>query len=86
MYFDGLFFGRLDYNDKSKREIEKKMEFVWQGSDDLGRASDLFTGSPITLRYIQRLVMPFSIIISDISVSASRRATQWLWPTGRVLL
>lgn len=44
MYFDGLFFGRLDYNDKANREIKKQMEFLWEGSDDLGKSSDLFTG------------------------------------------
>lgn len=44
MGFDGLFFGRLDYNDKSKRATEKTMEMLWRGSDDLGKQSDLFTG------------------------------------------
>ena len=44
MYFDGLFLGRIDYNDKTKREIDKKMEFLWHGSDDLGSKADLFTG------------------------------------------
>ncbi|CAG5117924.1 unnamed protein product, partial [Candidula unifasciata] len=43
--FDGLFFGRLDYQDKLKRQGDKSMEFVWKGSpNNLGDVSDLFTG------------------------------------------
>jgi len=45
MGFDGLFFGRLDYDDKTKRKKEKTMEMLWRGSDDLGKDSDLFTGA-----------------------------------------
>jgi len=44
MGFDGLFFGRLDHDDKTKRENEKTMEMIWRGSDDLGKDSDIFTG------------------------------------------
>lgn len=44
MYFDGLFFGRLDWNDKTKRELGKTMEFIWRGSDEHGTEADLFTG------------------------------------------
>ena len=36
--FDGLFFGRLDYQDKAKREKTKTMELMWRGSDDLGES------------------------------------------------
>lgn len=34
--FDGMFFGRLDYQDKSKRLKDKTMEFIWKGSLNLG--------------------------------------------------
>jgi len=44
MGFDGLFFGRLDYDDKNKRQDTKTMEMLWRGSDDLQKDSDLFTG------------------------------------------
>lgn len=30
--FDGLFFGRLDYQDKDNRLKQHNMEFVWRGS------------------------------------------------------
>ena len=45
MGFDGLFFGRLDYADKSKRKIEKTMEMVWKASRSLQQSSLLFTGA-----------------------------------------
>lgn len=44
MGFDGLFFGRLDHDDKTKRENTTTMEMLWRGSDDLLKESDLFTG------------------------------------------
>ena len=30
--FDGLFFGRLDFQDKATRQKLKTMEMLWQGS------------------------------------------------------
>ena len=36
MGFDGLFFGRLDHQDKDKRQVDKTMEFLWQASANLG--------------------------------------------------
>ncbi len=33
---DGLFFGRLDYQDKQRRLLKKEMEMLWLGSDNLG--------------------------------------------------
>ncbi|XP_012143157.2 lysosomal alpha-mannosidase II isoform X2 [Megachile rotundata] len=41
--FDGMFFGRLDYQDKSQRLEDKTMEFLWKGSPSLGSRADLFT-------------------------------------------
>jgi lysosomal alpha-mannosidase len=34
--FDGLFFGRLDYQDKLTRMMSRTMELMWQASDSLG--------------------------------------------------
>ncbi|XP_059158646.1 lysosomal alpha-mannosidase-like isoform X2 [Physella acuta] len=43
--FDGYFFGRLDYQDKDKRQKDKTMEFVWRGSpNNLGGDGEIFTG------------------------------------------
>ncbi|XP_045541142.1 lysosomal alpha-mannosidase-like [Papilio machaon] len=44
MGYDGLFLGRIDYQDKRNRLMEKKMEMVWRGDDSLGKSSDIFTG------------------------------------------
>ncbi|WAQ95189.1 MA2B1-like protein, partial [Mya arenaria] len=44
--FDGLFFGRLDYQDKDHRLNTSTMEMLWHGSpDNLGTQGDLFTGA-----------------------------------------
>lgn len=38
MGFDGLLFGRLDYQDKANRLETKTAEMVWEGSANLGKA------------------------------------------------
>ena len=43
--FDGLFFSRLDYEDRQLRSKSKNLEMVWRGSDDLGQTSDIFTSA-----------------------------------------
>nr|AYV99578.1 venom polypeptide [Dolopus genitalis] len=45
MGYDGLFFGRLDYQDKDKRLRTKTSEMIWRASANLGKTSDLFTGA-----------------------------------------
>ncbi|KAK3861068.1 hypothetical protein Pcinc_032926 [Petrolisthes cinctipes] len=44
MGFNGLFHGRIDFDDKNTRLASKTMEMVWQASQDLGDAAWLFTG------------------------------------------
>ncbi|XP_060715118.1 lysosomal alpha-mannosidase [Tachysurus vachellii] len=45
MGYDGLFFGRLDYQDKARRMKMKEMEMVWRASESLEPpTADLFTG------------------------------------------
>jgi lysosomal alpha-mannosidase len=44
MGMDGLFFGRLDYRDKSTRREKLEMEMIWRANTNLGTKSDLFTG------------------------------------------
>jgi hypothetical protein len=36
MGFDGLFFGRADYEDLQRRNTTKTMEMVWKASANLG--------------------------------------------------
>ncbi|KOB69278.1 putative lysosomal alpha-mannosidase, partial [Operophtera brumata] len=44
MGYDGLFLGRIDYQDKEWRKTNRNMEMLWRGDDDLGNPSDIFTG------------------------------------------
>nr|CAD7445524.1 unnamed protein product [Timema bartmani] len=44
MGYDGLFFSRLDYDDKTNRIDTRTMELVWEASANLGSSADLFTG------------------------------------------
>ncbi|XP_076058752.1 lysosomal alpha-mannosidase II isoform X1 [Oratosquilla oratoria] len=45
MAFDGLFFGRLDFDDKNQRMKTKTMEMLWEASRSLGDEGTLFTGA-----------------------------------------
>ena len=51
--FDGLFFGRADYQDKNNRQANRSMEFIWQSvvsgwfSDTFGLAFSLADTSAI---------------------------------------
>ncbi|KAJ8383747.1 hypothetical protein AAFF_G00215890 [Aldrovandia affinis] len=40
MGYDGFFFGRLDYQDKKKRMVEKDMEMLWRASESLAPPDD----------------------------------------------
>ncbi|XP_071359928.1 lysosomal alpha-mannosidase [Trachinotus anak] len=45
MGYDGFFFGRLDYQDRTHRMIHKEQELLWRASDSLTPpVADLFTG------------------------------------------
>lgn len=37
MGYDGLFFARLDFQDRMKRKADKSMEMVWKSSANLGK-------------------------------------------------
>lgn len=34
--YDGMFFSRIDWRDKTTRTLSKSMEMIWQGSHSLG--------------------------------------------------
>ncbi|KAH9424744.1 carbohydrate binding [Dermatophagoides pteronyssinus] len=44
MGYDALYFAREDYQDRYYRQFNQTLEHVWQGSDDLGKRADIFTG------------------------------------------
>lgn len=37
--FDGVFFARLDQDDRARRIKDKEMEFVWEASSTLGKGN-----------------------------------------------
>lgn len=39
--FDAVYFGRIDYQDRAKRKVEKSLEVVWRGSKTLGSSSQV---------------------------------------------
>ncbi|CAH2101690.1 unnamed protein product [Euphydryas editha] len=43
MGFDGLFIGRVEHRERETMIEEDKMEFMWRGSDVLGKMSDIMT-------------------------------------------
>ena len=43
--FDGLFFGRIDYQDRRARLASGRMEYVWRASPTLGNRAQIFAGA-----------------------------------------
>lgn len=43
MAFDGLFLGRIDYQDKLQREKTQTLEMIWKSSPSIGSRADIFT-------------------------------------------
>ncbi|XP_058821191.1 lysosomal alpha-mannosidase-like isoform X3 [Topomyia yanbarensis] len=63
MGYDGLFFARLDYADRAKREANKDTELIWKSSENL-KDSELFT----TILYTLYQAPPgfcFDVLCSD---------------------
>lgn len=44
MGYDGLFLGRIDYEDLMKRFTNRTTEMIWRTSKCLGEKTNLFTG------------------------------------------
>jgi hypothetical protein len=47
MGFDGLFIGRLDYQDKNKRLSSKTPEMIWKASANMGESQQKVQSSRI---------------------------------------
>ncbi|XP_058821189.1 lysosomal alpha-mannosidase-like isoform X1 [Topomyia yanbarensis] len=63
MGYDGMFFARLDWNDKSKRLSNKEAEMIWKASKNLDE-SDLFT-SVLYNHYSAPPGFCFDVLCSD---------------------
>jgi trehalose-6-phosphatase len=42
--YHGLYFARIDYQDKANREDKSDLELIWRGSSSLGKGTQAFTG------------------------------------------
>ena len=40
----GMWWGRTDYQDFNARRPEKKLEWIWQGSQSMGKEGNIFAG------------------------------------------
>jgi alpha-mannosidase len=40
-----LFWGRMDYQDRNARKKQKKLEWIWEGSESLGSSARTFSGN-----------------------------------------
>lgn len=67
MGYDGLFLGRIDYQDKAKRLAQKNAEMIWQSSVNLPN-SDIFTGVLYNL-YQAPPGLCFDVLCNDVMVN-----------------
>ncbi|XP_022199948.2 lysosomal alpha-mannosidase isoform X2 [Nilaparvata lugens] len=75
--FDGLLFGRLDYQDKATRVLNKHMEMVWQGSPtNLGSSADLFT-SVLFNTYSAPPSFCFDILCNDEPIVDNKKSPKY---------
>ncbi|XP_046648826.1 lysosomal alpha-mannosidase-like isoform X2 [Daphnia pulicaria] len=75
MGYDGLFFGRLDHEDKKQRMAAKTMEMVWSSSS-LGQTGWLFTGVNYNL-YQPPPGFCFDILCSDLPVIDNPKSKEY---------
>ncbi|XP_063226460.1 lysosomal alpha-mannosidase-like isoform X2 [Bacillus rossius redtenbacheri] len=77
--YDGLLFGRLDYQDKQHRFMTKTAEMVWEASPNLGKAADLFT-SVLYNNYAPPPGFCFDIMCSDEPIIDDERSPEYNVP------
>ncbi|XP_032794592.1 lysosomal alpha-mannosidase [Daphnia magna] len=75
MGYDGLFFGRLDHEDKKQRMASKTMEMVWSSSS-LGKTGWLFTGVNYNL-YQPPPGFCFDILCSDLPLIDNKKSKEY---------
>ncbi|XP_005881664.1 PREDICTED: lysosomal alpha-mannosidase, partial [Myotis brandtii] len=77
MGFDGFFFGRLDYQDKSVRKMKLEMEQVWRGSASLKPpTADLFT-SVLPNNYNPPENLCWDVVCADKPIVDDRRSPEY---------
>lgn len=67
MGYDGLFFGRLDYQDKAFRKENHDMEMIWSGSpNNLGMRETIFLINSIHFIKILSLCVYFAQCVTKV--------------------
>lgn len=74
--FDGLLLGRIDYQDKLTRFKNKSPEMIWQGSQNLGNNSQLFT-SVMYNTYSPPPGFCFDILCSDEPIIDDKKSPEY---------
>ena len=76
MGFDGLFFGRADYQDQIHRGEEKRLEMVWKASANLGKY------------FFKRFALSIEkkMIARSTELAFYGHSSLWLWFTSDILL
>lgn len=76
MGYDGLFLGRIDYQDKANRLKKMTAEMVWQASEALGRNADIFTGA-LYNTYSPPPGFCFDILCTDEPIIDNKHSTEY---------
>lgn len=80
MGYDGFFFGRLDYQDRAHRMVEKEQELIWRASTSLRPPmADLFTGNTERKGFYRFFKMTFEIINTQNTVTRNNMFLFWIW-------
>jgi hypothetical protein len=78
MGFDGMFFGRDDYQDYEQRNRTKNMEMVWKASANLGKEQTVMSG-------LNRSILKTTHLIRSTKLVIYGYFTEWLCSTKHVL-
>ncbi|KAJ8919704.1 hypothetical protein NQ315_006232 [Exocentrus adspersus] len=80
MGMDGLFFARLDYRDRRKRNSDKTADLIWSASENLGNSSSIFT-SVLYNHYSAPGGFCFDIRCGDSPIVTDPESTEYNWDT-----
>lgn len=78
MGLDSMYFARLDWRDKAKREADNTMDLLWTGSANLGTGSNLFT-SALSNHYSAPPNFCFDIRCDDPKIVTDESSPEYNW-------
>ena len=80
MGFDGLFFGRADYQDIDNRTKTRNMETIWKASSNLGKNGIDFERISTMIENLNTMYFRWT------KLAIHRCFTQWIWSARFILL